>query len=152
MFFFVQWWSFYKPPPPPNPHDSDANNACYENTSLFLITIYQYLVVAMAFSISKPFRQPIYTNLWFTLSLLILFVFSIYITIADDNWIHSMFDIMNGINYEFRLSVLIIAFINGVLTYFYEKIIIWYLSLWWKNRKEKMHDLKMKQEMEENLQ
>lgn len=137
MFFFVRWWSFYYPPKEPTPDDPDASMACFENTSMFLTTLYQYLVVAMAFSISKPFRQPIYTNLWFSFSLAILSVFSIYITLASDKWIEKIFEIKMEITMEFRLSLLVVAFINGLFTYFYEKIFIWYISLWWKNKKEK---------------
>ena len=137
MFYFVAWWSFYEPPAKPDPNDPDKSMSCYENTSMFLTTLYQYLVVSMAFSLSKPFRQPIYTNLWFTISLLILFVFSLYITLASDKWIETIFELKENINMEFRLSLLCIAFVNGLCTYFYEKIAIWYISLWWKNKKEK---------------
>jgi hypothetical protein len=72
------------------------------------------------------------------MSLLILGVFNIYITLAGDTWIHDFFDIELGISFEFRLCILVVAFINGLGTYFYEKIAIWYISLWWKNRKEKI--------------
>jgi len=41
------------------------------------------------------------------------------------------------ITLEFRLIVLCIAVVNGAFTFFYEKIAIWYISLWWKNRKER---------------
>jgi len=106
----------------------------------------------MAFSISKPFRQPIYTNLWFTLSLLILGVFSIYITLANNEWIESVFEIKESITMEFRLTLLLIAFINGILTYFYEKIVIWYVSLWWKNRKERIRLVNLQRDIAENQQ
>lgn len=34
----------------------------YENTTLFFISCFQYLSVAVAFSKGKPFRQPCYKN------------------------------------------------------------------------------------------
>ena len=113
---------------------------------MFLVTLYQYLVVAMAFSISKPFRQPIYTNLWFTLSLVLLLAFSMYITLATEGWVEEAFEIM-PVSMEFRLCLLVVAFINGVFTYFFEKIAIWYISLWWKNRKDRIRAEKQKEEM-----
>lgn len=82
-FFFVQWWSFYTPPPTPSSDDPEDSWACFENTSMFFITLQQYLVTAMAFSISKPFRQPIYTNLYFSVSLLLLGLFNLYITLVN---------------------------------------------------------------------
>ena len=39
---------------------------------------------------------------------------------------------------EFRLSILVIAFVNSLCTYLYEKIVIWYISLYWRNKKEKI--------------
>jgi cation-transporting ATPase 13A3/4/5 len=137
MFYNVTWWEFYTPPGPVDPDDADDNTAGYQNTSVFLISLYQYVVVCVAFSISKPFRQPLYTNLWFTASLILLTVFNIYITVANEDWIYSTFQVMQGISLEFRLFVLLMAVVNGAITFFYEKIAIWYISIWWKNRKEK---------------
>uniref|UniRef100_A0A8C5UMR3 Polyamine-transporting ATPase 13A3 n=1 Tax=Malurus cyaneus samueli TaxID=2593467 RepID=A0A8C5UMR3_9PASS len=80
-FFWVKQQSWYEPWTP----DSDACNALdtkntssahhgnetihdehyiknYENTTLFFISSFQYLIVAIVFSKGKPFRQPCYKN------------------------------------------------------------------------------------------
>jgi len=36
---------------------------------------FQLLVTCIAFSISKPFRKPLYTNPWFTVCILILGIY-----------------------------------------------------------------------------
>ena len=88
----------------------------------------------MVFSISKPFRQPLYTNLWFTLSLIILFAINTYIVLSDDSFITTLLMLETTITMEFRLACLITVVANSIVTYGYERIIVWYVSIWWKNR------------------
>ncbi|MBW00499.1 putative cation-transporting ATPase 13A3, partial [Eschrichtius robustus] len=60
-----------------NPDRHNIEN--YENTTVFFISSFQYLIVAIAFSKGKPFRQPCYKNYFFVVSLIILYVFILFI-------------------------------------------------------------------------
>jgi len=37
-----------------------------------MISIFQYVVTAIAFSVAKPFRKPIYTNIPFLVSIILI--------------------------------------------------------------------------------
>lgn len=48
---------------PPDPGGQDPDSVCsYENTTLFFLSCFQYVFVALAFSKGRPFRQPTQTN------------------------------------------------------------------------------------------
>lgn len=50
---------------------TQANSAVcsqsYENTTIFLVSLGQFLIAAFVFNKGPPFRRPIYTNLWLLL-------------------------------------------------------------------------------------
>ena len=73
--------------------ESDAPLPCHENTIYFLISLYQYLALAIAFFVSKPFRQRIYTNWLLMIYLAGAYFYSIWITIHCDNWSKKLFDL-----------------------------------------------------------
>ena len=50
--------------------------ACPDNTAVFLISNAQYFISAVAFSISKPFKSPIYTNYYLTFFMILALVYS----------------------------------------------------------------------------
>uniref|UniRef100_A0A3P8W4L4 Polyamine-transporting ATPase 13A3 n=1 Tax=Cynoglossus semilaevis TaxID=244447 RepID=A0A3P8W4L4_CYNSE len=51
----------------------------FENTSLFYVSSFQYLIVAIVFSKGKPFRQPSYKNWPFVLSAVSVYIFVMFI-------------------------------------------------------------------------
>jgi soluble P-type ATPase len=71
--------------------DNEDPMACHENTIYFLIAHFQYLTLALAFSVSKPFRQPIYTNWPLMIYLVLIYFYSIWITINCDDWSAKLF-------------------------------------------------------------
>lgn len=145
-FFFVTWFDFYRPHEV-DPNSEDQQVKAFENTSLFYVSIYQYLMVCVVYSISKPFRQPLYTNLYFTLSLIILLAFGTYIVLTDDSWVINLFELESTTTMTFRLYLLIIVVVNSIVTYLFEKIAVWYISVWWRARKERKVVLERQQEI-----
>ena len=76
--------------------DYDENEdplPCHENTIFFLIAHFQYLIEALAFSVSKPFRERIYKNWPLMIYLVAVFFYSIWITINCDSWSLKLFNL-----------------------------------------------------------
>uniref|UniRef100_A0A8C2YCD9 Polyamine-transporting ATPase 13A3 n=1 Tax=Coturnix japonica TaxID=93934 RepID=A0A8C2YCD9_COTJA len=68
--------------------DDEHNIKNYENTTLFFISSFQYLIVAIVFSKGKPFRQPCYKNLLFVTSVVVLYVFLFFIMLHPSELIN----------------------------------------------------------------
>lgn len=56
--------SRYEPPPPAdsNSDDDQLEATNFENSALFLVSCFQYILVAAVFSIGAPYRRPMWTN------------------------------------------------------------------------------------------
>lgn len=53
-----------------------SETQCWETTVIFIVSSYQYIVVAFCYSRGPPFRKPIYTNIPYIISLVFLAAFS----------------------------------------------------------------------------
>lgn len=103
----------------------------------------------MVFSISKPFRQPLYSNLWFTLSLVILLGLNTFMVLSSDEWLGELMTLETDPSMTFRLSALVIVVINALVSYFYERVIVWHVSIWHKNRTDRKIQREQRLEIEE---
>ncbi|XP_053137543.1 polyamine-transporting ATPase 13A2 isoform X2 [Hemicordylus capensis] len=54
----------------------------YENTVVFCISGFQYLILAIVMSKGYPFRKPLYTNVFFLIALIVLFGLMIWLTLS----------------------------------------------------------------------
>ena len=58
---------------------TDSEVACWENYAVFTVSSFQYIILAYAFSKSRPYRKYVYTNYWFVGSLVVLTAFTVYL-------------------------------------------------------------------------
>ena len=100
--------------------------ACRDNTVIYLVSNIQYLITAFAFSISKPFRKPIYTNILLTLFMIFAFGYSVYIILRQDAFSSKYLTLvdLDKISYTFKYWLLLITVGNFVLSYLTEKLLI----------------------------
>jgi hypothetical protein len=55
----------------------------------------QFLTTAVAFSISKPFRKPIYSNYLLCVFMVLALAFSLYIIVDPDDYSLNMMDVIS---------------------------------------------------------
>lgn len=88
--------------------EGDQSFVCYENFAIFSVSMFQYIGMAIVFSKGKPYRQPLCTNLYFSLSLTVATVTCLYLTLCPHPWIANVIELkippMEG-----RLAMVIIG-------------------------------------------
>ncbi|XP_071623391.1 polyamine-transporting ATPase 13A2 isoform X3 [Heliangelus exortis] len=84
----------------------------YENTVLFCITGFQYLILAVAMSKGYPFREPLYTNVLFLVVLILLFGLMIWLTLYPLGFPRTLLKLQTIDDLNFKLLLLGIAVLN----------------------------------------
>ncbi|NXK41369.1 AT132 ATPase, partial [Piprites chloris] len=84
----------------------------YENTVLFCVSGFQYLILAVAMSKGYPFREPLYTNVLFLLVLILLFGLMIWLTLYPLGFPKTLLKLQGIEDLNFKLLLLGIAALN----------------------------------------
>lgn len=95
----------------------------YENTSLFYVSSFQYVAVAIVFSKGKPFRQPSYKNWPFMLSCVGLYSFLLFIMLYPISAIDNFLEIV-CVPHDWRVTLVIIIAANAVVSFMLEILIV----------------------------
>lgn len=106
-YFFVKTVPFYLP------METFANETravdgpllSYENTILFLLTCYQYIFVALVFSVGRPFRKPFYTNVLFLLSTIVLVAVTTFLAVTTHKSVRHAFTLLDTPNQGYYFYV-----------------------------------------------
>ncbi|XP_072748287.1 polyamine-transporting ATPase 13A3 isoform X3 [Anoplolepis gracilipes] len=119
-YYAVQQFSWFTPFVP----TSNTRYTCYENYSVYCVSIFQYITMAIIFSRGKPYRRPIYTNSAFMFSIFLLTLICAYITVYPAPWIANALQLILPPVYDWRLIILALAIANFLICFFVESIII----------------------------
>ncbi|XP_062945291.1 polyamine-transporting ATPase 13A3 isoform X2 [Cynocephalus volans] len=95
----------------------------FENTTVFFISSFQYLIVAIAFSKGKPFRQPCYKNYFFVVSMIVLYVFILFIMLHPIASVDQVLQIV-CVPYQWRVTMLIIVLVNAFVSIMVENFFL----------------------------
>ncbi|BFZ61444.1 hypothetical protein YB2330_002510 [Saitoella coloradoensis] len=108
VYFMILAQPWYKEPIV-DPDNSTIESA--ENTALFAISSYQYILIAIVLSVGPPYRKPMSQNLPFILSITFTALFVTYFFLDPPGWLASMLQLVD-IPYTFRAFIVILAGIN----------------------------------------
>ena len=117
---------------------------CEENTILFILSHFQFISCAIAFSTSKPFRQRIYKKPIQIIYFIVLISYSIWFTINCDQISREIFMLFdfeaNTKRYEnknisisyLKYILFFTVLINLTLSLVFERIIVKFVEIFWR--------------------
>lgn len=106
------------------PAENEVVN-CFESTVIFVVSSFQYLTMAVCFSTGPPFRQPLWKNVAFLMTLLVLLAFSLILLMhpflpletffqmshIDDKFIAFKVTLLLGVGMNFFISYIMETFV-----------------------------------------
>ncbi|KAJ3334978.1 hypothetical protein HDU93_006907 [Gonapodya sp. JEL0774] len=125
-FFWIRQQPYYTPPGNgeggsqfPIRDDDDEDDVPivgFENSVLFLISIYQYLFAAIMFSVGPPYRRSMFSNVPFVLTMCLLLVINSYLLFFPHTSVRAFFELENLPNSaKFMVGIMVIG--NFVVSY-----------------------------------
>ncbi|KXT01461.1 hypothetical protein AC578_9529 [Pseudocercospora eumusae] len=119
---FIGWWfvrqqPWYQPPIIDPEHSNSLNS---ENTALFGISCYQYILSAIVLSVGKPFRQSMRHNLPFVVTILVALAISSYMLFDPAPWVEDLME-LTWMSVNFRLFVLALGIGGFAVSYLAER-------------------------------
>uniref|UniRef100_A0A670ZUI1 Polyamine-transporting ATPase 13A3 n=1 Tax=Pseudonaja textilis TaxID=8673 RepID=A0A670ZUI1_PSETE len=103
-------------------HD-EHNIRNYENTTLFFVSTFQYLIVAVVFSKGRPFRQPCYRNYLFVVSVVALYAVALALLLHPVVAIESFLELV-CVPPAWRVSVLLLVLANAAVSLLVENFLL----------------------------
>lgn len=118
-FLYVQqqpWFTPYEP--------KEDDFRSYENYTLFSVSTFQYIIMAIVFSRGQPYRKSLLTNHSLLAALIILTSFTVYLVLCPCTWLIKTFELQLPPSFEFRLTLIGFALCNLVIAIFIEQVIV----------------------------
>lgn len=126
-----QAWAFYytrrQPwyvPPEVNPDELNTSNP--ENSAVFLVSTFQYIIGCLVYTTGYPYRKPIWTNVWLMLTVTVLLLFSLYALFVPSGLV---FDILGLVPFprSFHFALFVAVILNTILSFVFESFLSQYV-------------------------
>ncbi len=125
-FSVVQRQSWYIPPTLDKHHSNSLNS---QNTALFLVSCFQYILSAVVLSVGKPFREPISRNLPFLTTIFATLAISAYMLFDPAQWVVRVMQ-LTDMDVSFKTFLLLLGLANFAVAWAAERYIFPGLAKW----------------------
>lgn len=122
-FYAVQQFSWFTPFVVRDEYLYDG----YENYSVFCLSTFQYAMLAIVFSQGKPYRNTMFSNKYFILSIIILSILNAYVTLYPAQWVVNLLELKMPPVYDWRFMIVGLAFINFLISFAFESFVVGYV-------------------------
>ncbi|XP_048250057.1 polyamine-transporting ATPase 13A3-like isoform X2 [Haliotis rufescens] len=104
--------------------NEDDNYVSYENSAVFLVSSYQYITLAVAFSKGAPFRKPIFSNYLFLMNIAICLVGCLWVTIQPPQGLADIIELLVFPSIPYAMVHVGIALFNCLLSILVETYVM----------------------------
>ncbi|PVI07557.1 P-type ATPase-like protein [Periconia macrospinosa] len=125
-FETVQKQKWYIKPVVDKDHSNSTNS---QNTALFLVSCFQYILSAVVLSVGRPFRQPMSRNLPFVVTILVTLLVATYMLFDPADWLKSLMQ-LTYMDVGFRVFLLVLGVGNFAVAYLGEKVVFPVVARW----------------------
>ena len=112
----------------------------YDNSVIFLMSNFQYLISVIFFSVTYPFRKSIFTNYLLILYLIVGFSYYAYIIVDPDDYSLSYLNLNYFPSYFFRTIILSICILNLICSYLFESYLLPFIMFNYNNNKSNINN------------
>ncbi|CAG0894721.1 unnamed protein product [Darwinula stevensoni] len=107
--------------------DTLQNKACHQNYVVFSISMFQYVILVVVYSRGKPYRRPLFTNLWLSAALLLMTVFSVVMTVYPPHFLAELLELDVVPDHSYRWFIVGMASAQLLLALAVEYLVVDYL-------------------------
>ncbi|KAF2841422.1 hypothetical protein M501DRAFT_1000630 [Patellaria atrata CBS 101060] len=125
-FETVQQQSWFVPPVLDKEHSNSRNS---ENTALFLVSCYQYILSAIVLSIGPPFRQSMRHNMPFVITMVVALAVCTYMLFDPAPWIVRAME-LTDMSWNFKVFLVALGVGGFVCAYAAERYLFSLLARW----------------------
>lgn len=142
----VREQAWYQPPVVDKDHSNSKNS---ENTTLFLLSCYQYILSAVVLSVGPPFRQSMAHNLPFVVTMFVALALSSYMLFDPAPWLKKLME-LTWMGIGFRVFLLALAVGSFACSYLAERQLFPHVAKWigklrvkWSRKQKKRKEYKL---------